>query len=104
MIKSIRQSEAPKPSSGPHKARECLPLVLILRNQTQMPQLQGTNCGIVDWYDPPMYARSVQIIPGLLRNMNGLQAMVATKQVESRRLKMMLGFSWLVIVLYFLLN
>ncbi|GKA40957.1 40S ribosomal protein S4 [Tanacetum coccineum] len=31
---------APKPSSGPHKARECLSLVLILRNQTQMPQLQ----------------------------------------------------------------
>nr|GEU88225.1 zinc finger, GRF-type [Tanacetum cinerariifolium] len=67
-------------------------------------RVQGTNCGIVDWYDPLMCARSVKIIPGLLRNMNGLQAMVATKQAESRRLKMMLGFSWLVIVLYFLLN
>ena len=25
--------QAPKPSSGPHKARECLPLILILRNK-----------------------------------------------------------------------
>ncbi|KAB2034961.1 hypothetical protein ES319_D04G119600v1 [Gossypium barbadense] len=25
--------EAPKPSSGPHKLRECLPLILILRNR-----------------------------------------------------------------------
>ncbi|XVF37582.1 hypothetical protein REPUB_Repub20aG0021800 [Reevesia pubescens] len=26
-------SKAPKPSSGPHKSRECLPLILILRNR-----------------------------------------------------------------------
>ncbi|GJU78507.1 hypothetical protein Tco_1275577 [Tanacetum coccineum] len=44
---------------------------------------RGTNYGIVDWYDPPMCARSVQIIPGLLRNMNGLQARVARNQGES---------------------
>ena len=25
--------QAPKPSSGPHKARECLPLVVLLRNR-----------------------------------------------------------------------
>ena len=25
--------QAPKPSSGPHKSRECLPLILILRNR-----------------------------------------------------------------------
>jgi small subunit ribosomal protein S4e len=24
---------APKPSSGPHKSRECLPLILIIRNR-----------------------------------------------------------------------
>ncbi|KAJ6339762.1 hypothetical protein OIU77_007663 [Salix suchowensis] len=24
---------APKPSSGPHKSRECLPLILVLRNR-----------------------------------------------------------------------
>merc|ERR1740124_829585 len=26
-------SEAPRPSTGPHKLRECLPLILILRNR-----------------------------------------------------------------------
>lgn len=25
--------QAPKPSSGPHKSRECLPLILVLRNR-----------------------------------------------------------------------
>uniref|UniRef100_A0A2P2LEF1 RNA-binding S4 domain-containing protein n=1 Tax=Rhizophora mucronata TaxID=61149 RepID=A0A2P2LEF1_RHIMU len=25
--------QAPKPSSGPHRSRECLPLILILRNR-----------------------------------------------------------------------
>lgn len=25
--------QAPKPSAGPHKQRECLPLLLILRNR-----------------------------------------------------------------------
>lgn len=25
--------QAPKPSAGPHKTRECLPLLLILRNR-----------------------------------------------------------------------
>jgi small subunit ribosomal protein S4e len=26
-------AQAPKPSAGPHKQRECLPLLLILRNR-----------------------------------------------------------------------
>lgn len=25
--------QAPKPSAGPHKTRECLPLILLLRNR-----------------------------------------------------------------------
>ncbi|GJU94353.1 hypothetical protein Tco_1319109 [Tanacetum coccineum] len=33
----------------------------------------GTNCGIIDWFDPPMCDRAVQIVPGLLRTMNELQ-------------------------------
>ncbi|GKD15473.1 hypothetical protein Tco_1199880 [Tanacetum coccineum] len=66
--------------------------------------IEGINCGIVDWYDPPMCARAVKIIPGLLRNMNGLQATVSRYQGQARRLKMMLWISWLVFVLYFLLK
>jgi small subunit ribosomal protein S4e len=33
LILELSLFQAPKPSSGPHKARECLPLILILRNR-----------------------------------------------------------------------
>jgi len=33
MLDKLSGTWAPKPSAGPHKARECLPLVLILRNR-----------------------------------------------------------------------
>jgi len=33
MLDKLSGKWAPKPSAGPHKARECLPLVLILRNR-----------------------------------------------------------------------
>jgi len=33
MIDKLGGAFAPKPSSGPHKARECLPLILILTNR-----------------------------------------------------------------------
>ncbi|KAL6969162.1 ribosomal protein S4A [Sarracenia purpurea var. burkii] len=33
MLDKLRGAFAPKPSSGPHKSRECLPLILILRNR-----------------------------------------------------------------------
>lgn len=29
----LSTSQAPKPSPGPHKQRECLPLLLVLRNR-----------------------------------------------------------------------
>nr|GEV34768.1 zinc finger, GRF-type [Tanacetum cinerariifolium] len=32
----------------------------------------GLNYGIIDWYDPPMCERVVQIIPGLLNSTNNL--------------------------------
>ncbi|GKG02524.1 hypothetical protein Tco_0310160, partial [Tanacetum coccineum] len=42
----------------------------------------GTNCGIIDWYDPPMCDRVVQIIPGLLRRINKLQQTIADYQAQ----------------------
>ncbi|KAJ6815140.1 putative 40S ribosomal protein S4-like [Iris pallida] len=33
MLNKLGGAFAPKPSSDPHKARECLPLILILRNK-----------------------------------------------------------------------
>jgi ribosomal protein S4E len=29
----VRITQAPRPSTGPHKLRECLPLTLVLRNR-----------------------------------------------------------------------
>merc|ERR1711977_406734 len=38
---------APRPSTGPHKLRECLPLVLILRNRLKYALTKGQNQGRV---------------------------------------------------------
>ncbi|PWA58065.1 zinc finger, GRF-type [Artemisia annua] len=48
----------------------------------------GPNHGIIDWYDPPMCNRAVQIILGLLRNMNESQDIVTENRGTIRRLKM----------------
>ena len=37
---------APRPSTGPHKLRECLPLVLILRNRLKYA-LTGAECNMI---------------------------------------------------------
>ncbi|GJZ28301.1 hypothetical protein Tco_0572948 [Tanacetum coccineum] len=49
--------------------------------------------GIIDWYDPLMCPRPIQIIPGLLRSMNDLQGQLQQTSVQARRTKMMLVFS-----------
>lgn len=33
LISVLASLQAPKPSAGPHKSRECLPLIIILRNR-----------------------------------------------------------------------
>ena len=66
---------------------------------------------MLDWYDPPMCERAVQIIPGLLRSMNQLQercdqlqARVNEEAIKVQRLKWILGFSWFLFVAYFIKN
>ncbi|GJS28975.1 hypothetical protein Tco_0489595 [Tanacetum coccineum] len=65
---------------------------------TQEDDFIVANHGIIDWYDPPMCPRSVQIIPGLLRSMNDLQGQVQESSVQAKRLKMMLVFSWALVM------
>ena len=36
MLHKMGGAFAPKPSAGPHKARECLPLILIIRNRLNL--------------------------------------------------------------------
>ncbi|GJY71804.1 hypothetical protein Tco_0475507 [Tanacetum coccineum] len=63
--------------------------------------------GIIDWYDNPMCQRAVQIIPGLLRNINTLQASYEDLQTtmfeqekDSRKWKWILAISWFLFVGY----
>ncbi|PWA87300.1 zinc finger, GRF-type [Artemisia annua] len=69
------------------------------------------NDGFQDWVDPPMCARSVMIIPGLLNNMNQLQqtaresaAIARENASKARRFKIMLGLSWLFFVMYLMME
>uniref|UniRef100_A0A804LPW0 RNA-binding S4 domain-containing protein n=1 Tax=Zea mays TaxID=4577 RepID=A0A804LPW0_MAIZE len=44
MLDKLGGAFAPKPSSGPHKSRECLPLILIIRN---MLKYALTYCEVI---------------------------------------------------------
>ncbi|PWA61067.1 hypothetical protein CTI12_AA378680 [Artemisia annua] len=43
------------------------------------------SCGFNGFYDPPMCPRSVQIIPGLLRNINQVQEVATNNEKELQR-------------------
>ncbi|GJZ36494.1 hypothetical protein Tco_0582685 [Tanacetum coccineum] len=49
--------------------------------------IQGTQCGWIDWVDPPMCPRSVQIIPGLLRARKGHEAKIQELTNQVSKLK-----------------
>ncbi|KAL4556154.1 hypothetical protein LXL04_038797 [Taraxacum kok-saghyz] len=55
---------------------------------------KGSRCRFIGWYDPPMCARAVSIIPGLLRSMNRGQESIKQMQIELRKMKWMLILSW----------
>nr|GEU44815.1 hypothetical protein [Tanacetum cinerariifolium] len=93
-----------------------------LTSETAQRKYQGSNCGIIDWFDQPMFDPVVQIIPGLLRTMNDLQAInahyhaqasnaenhveatIANYRYEARRMKILLVLSWLGFVFFYLVN
>ncbi|PWA37589.1 zinc finger, GRF-type [Artemisia annua] len=59
-----------------------------------------TDCGYFDWLDPPMCARSVQIIPGLLASRNVLEESLRTMAAANGRLKMCLVLSWVFFIFF----
>ena len=46
----------------------------------------NNECRNFAWIDPPMCARSVQIIPGLLRRINRAEAEVQALKIEEKKL------------------
>ncbi|GKA34573.1 zinc finger, GRF-type containing protein [Tanacetum coccineum] len=49
--------------------------------------IQGPCCRWIDWVDPPMCPRSIQIIPGLLRARNRHEASIQELKNEVSKLK-----------------
>ncbi|GJU26572.1 zinc finger, GRF-type containing protein [Tanacetum coccineum] len=64
------------------------------------PTLSPTCVNFLQWFDPPMCQRSVQIIPSLLRSRNELEEILP--MVEEKRLKLMkyLIISWVLFGFY----
>ncbi|GJT57134.1 hypothetical protein Tco_0992188 [Tanacetum coccineum] len=64
------------------------------------PTISPTCVNFLQWFDPPMCQRSVQIIPGLLRSRNELKEILT--MVEEKRLKLMkfLIISWVVFFMF----
>lgn len=59
---------------------------------------QGSNCRWIDWYDPPMCNRSLEIIPGLLRSRNTLEQARMEAQAGRDKMKKYLIWSWVLFV------
>ncbi|PWA63023.1 zinc finger, GRF-type [Artemisia annua] len=68
--------------------------------------IEGSRCGWIDWFDPPMCERTVQIIPGLLKARNRHETAIEELTSQLRKIKMYLMFSWLgflsIVVMYIL--
>ncbi|PWA97153.1 zinc finger, GRF-type [Artemisia annua] len=62
------------------------------------------NCGYFGWAEPQLCARAMEIIPGLLNNMNNLRASARENANQARKWKWLLAFSWCLFVLYVVMN
>ncbi|GJZ51392.1 zinc finger, GRF-type containing protein [Tanacetum coccineum] len=56
--------------------------------------IHGSQCRWIDWVDPPMCPRSVQIISGLLRARNRHEASIKELTNQVSKLKKYLLISW----------
>ncbi|PWA59077.1 zinc finger, GRF-type [Artemisia annua] len=60
----------------------------------------ASDCPFVDWVDPPMCPRSVNIIPGLLRSLNNHRGQIQVLQEERARMKKQLYVSWAFVFMF----
>lgn len=54
----------------------------------------------MDWFDPPMCHRAVNIIPGLSRARNRQEAQLLEAQRGPERMKQLLVVSWLIFIVF----
>ncbi|KAL8198007.1 hypothetical protein R6Q57_011530 [Mikania cordata] len=62
--------------------------------------VQGRGCGFVAWADPPMCPRSIEVIHGLLSRCNKYEEIAKSREKENLKLKVLLGCSWFLFVMY----
>ncbi|KAL2898933.1 40S ribosomal protein S4 [Bienertia sinuspersici] len=86
MLDKLGGAFARKPSSGPHKARECLPLVLVLRNRLKYALVYREVIAILMQRQILVMERSGQTRPILLVSWMSSQF---SKQMKNFRLSMM---------------
>ncbi|KAL8226969.1 hypothetical protein R6Q57_016801 [Mikania cordata] len=60
---------------------------------------KGRSCGFVAWAGPPMCQRSLQVIPGLLKRCNNYEAIVLQSVKERKKMKFLLGISWVFFII-----
>ncbi|KAH7864013.1 hypothetical protein Vadar_024654 [Vaccinium darrowii] len=56
------------------------------------------KCKGFDWLDPPMFGRSVQIIPGLLRRINAMEKEIEERKAAERKIKKWLVATWIIVL------
>ncbi|KAL8224172.1 hypothetical protein R6Q57_019647 [Mikania cordata] len=61
---------------------------------------KGRGCGFVAWADPPMCPRSMEVIPELLSRCNKYEEIAKSRAKENLKLKVLLGCSWFLFVMY----
>ncbi|CAL5393252.1 unnamed protein product [Camellia sinensis] len=63
----------------------------------------NSGCNHFTWIDLPMCDRAVQIIPGLLKKLNKMEAQLKRRTGRERKLWICLVLSWLVVGIWFVL-
>ncbi|KAJ9543462.1 hypothetical protein OSB04_023169 [Centaurea solstitialis] len=56
-------------------------------------------CGFICWMDQPLDSRSIDVVRGLLRSKKNIEEAYAVAVQESRILKIILAFSWILFVI-----
>ncbi|KAJ9535355.1 hypothetical protein OSB04_un001533 [Centaurea solstitialis] len=65
--------------------------------------IKGSKCRFLGWVDGPMCPRSIQIIPGLLRSKNEVEAALKSTASQARKWKLMCFISWVAFAMYYVL-
>ncbi|KAB1224027.1 hypothetical protein CJ030_MR2G004475 [Morella rubra] len=68
-----------------------------LSSASSKPAREGCrSCDFFEWVDLPMCKRSTQVIPGLTKKINKLEAQLEVERGREKRLVVALAVSWVI--------